>query len=863
MKNTVKPITVMLILSSLFLFLNCTETLAQGDTAPPTYSDNSTNSTIAGTPVEHRLKWTDDTGLSGYIFQFCNGTWNGSVCNGQGWINDTWVEFPGNPTSAWSNVTKVTNSTVGSTIAWKVYANDTSGNWNASDTYSYTTTKKWLEVNWTIGSQINDTVCTPGSPCEFAQYSTFKANATITCKSIPSGLSCGSVIGDLRYNKTSNQPDTVINTTQGALPFWYEKNLSKLTSGTNFVLNGGFETGDTSDWTLNTGFTTPSINPADTSPHDGSYCLGSTNSTSTISSPNALLWSINQTFEQPVIVSDNLYLSLWIGGGDEAGYYYTNVTLGFSDGSKVIVASNLGRWYSPNSIYLGGNPGLSNPPSGVLKWSKLLSRIKNYKPVGSQIVNISIEIRKGPDGWLRYYPTICIDSIQLFNGTILFKNAENLVFVLPRSYPSGYLEAKSLIDYASVHQGATITASSSVPSSVNKYDFYLPKHAIDDLVFNESYGGSVPKYWKSNDEGAGAWVNITFPSSVSLNKVVLWDPPDSNNITSGHIEFSDNSKVYFGSLPPDGSTGLEINFDQRDTSWIKIVIDSVEGVAGLAEVDAYGEPTNELQAYVYTFGEGLDSYFEVYDASESFLLHNQTFSNIKGGDVYNTIGIKACGYMSDGDVCELGWKITTTGIPVQIRALDVNFSSSLSAVLINDTSNAYVKIIIVDSKIKGIVLDSGTGLPVANTTVNFMLKETCKSFSTTTDSNGEYEINFFSGYLTSGKNTLLISTNKSYRRGWIKNIIFGDYPHTPELCTQNNIVEVRGKVFDSGLPLSDATVKVTVEENEDHGSNVTDDSGNYIVTFDSKMQPGMIYNLVITITANDKKGWLKLRYPCC
>ncbi|MHA1865270.1 MAG: hypothetical protein ACTSWZ_02080, partial [Candidatus Heimdallarchaeaceae archaeon] len=216
MKNTVKPITVMLILSSLFLFLNCTETLAQGDTAPPTYSDNSTNSTIAGTPVEHRLKWTDDTGLSGYIFQFCNGTWNGSVCNGQGWINDTWVEFPGNPTSAWSNVTKVTNSTVGSTIAWKVYANDTSGNWNASDTYSYTTTKKWLEVNWTIGSQINDTVCTPGSPCEFAQYSTFKANATITCKSIPSGLSCGSVIGDLRYNKTSNQPDTVINTTQGA-----------------------------------------------------------------------------------------------------------------------------------------------------------------------------------------------------------------------------------------------------------------------------------------------------------------------------------------------------------------------------------------------------------------------------------------------------------------------------------------------------------------------------------------------------------------------------------------------------------------------------------------------------------------------
>jgi parallel beta-helix repeat protein len=48
--------------------------------APPTYSLNSTNSTIAGTPISHNLYWQDNNGLSGYIFQFCNGTWNGSNC---------------------------------------------------------------------------------------------------------------------------------------------------------------------------------------------------------------------------------------------------------------------------------------------------------------------------------------------------------------------------------------------------------------------------------------------------------------------------------------------------------------------------------------------------------------------------------------------------------------------------------------------------------------------------------------------------------------------------------------------------------------------------------------------------------------
>jgi hypothetical protein len=59
---------------------------------PPTYSLNSTNSTTAGTPVMHSLNWTDNVGLSGYIFQFCNGTWNGTNCLGESgnWWNASW-----------------------------------------------------------------------------------------------------------------------------------------------------------------------------------------------------------------------------------------------------------------------------------------------------------------------------------------------------------------------------------------------------------------------------------------------------------------------------------------------------------------------------------------------------------------------------------------------------------------------------------------------------------------------------------------------------------------------------------------------------------------------------------------------------
>ena len=100
------------------------------DTTAPTYSSNSTNSTVAGYPIKHRLYWQDNYSLVSYMFSFDNG--DGTF------VNDPWTNMTG--TGNWSNVTKTVNSTVGSTIRWKVYANDSVGNWNASLSYTYTTT---------------------------------------------------------------------------------------------------------------------------------------------------------------------------------------------------------------------------------------------------------------------------------------------------------------------------------------------------------------------------------------------------------------------------------------------------------------------------------------------------------------------------------------------------------------------------------------------------------------------------------------------------------------------------------------------------------------------------------------------------
>ena len=95
-----------------------------------TFYSSSTNTTVAGTPIEHRLRWQDDNGLSMYIFSFdnCVGDFT-NITEGSLISNDDW-----------SNVTVPITNIVGCTVRWKVYANNSNNVWNISDTYSYVTT---------------------------------------------------------------------------------------------------------------------------------------------------------------------------------------------------------------------------------------------------------------------------------------------------------------------------------------------------------------------------------------------------------------------------------------------------------------------------------------------------------------------------------------------------------------------------------------------------------------------------------------------------------------------------------------------------------------------------------------------------
>ncbi len=115
----------------------------------------------------------------------------------------------------WSNFTWQNSSiSAGTIIAWKIYANDTSGNENVTEG-TFTIQSSWLEV-----SLITPTA---GSNTNVAQNSTFTVNATVYCR----GCSCGNVNGTVRYNGSSSNPDTQINTTTGDKPFYIDETSPK------------------------------------------------------------------------------------------------------------------------------------------------------------------------------------------------------------------------------------------------------------------------------------------------------------------------------------------------------------------------------------------------------------------------------------------------------------------------------------------------------------------------------------------------------------------------------------------------------------------------------------------------------------
>jgi hypothetical protein len=139
--------------------------------------------------------------------------------------------------------------------------------------------------------------------------------------------------------------------------------------------------------------------------------------------------------------------------------------------------------------------------------------------------------------------------------------------------------------------GATNLArqATASASSQNTSTRQTAAKAIDGVA--DGYPGDYTKEWASSGQRAGAWLKLTWPSPVTLSRIVLYDRPNSNDqITAATLQFSDGSSLTSTALPNAG-TALTLDFSARSVSSVTLTVTAVSsttGNVGLAEFEAYG-----------------------------------------------------------------------------------------------------------------------------------------------------------------------------------------------------------------------------------------------------------------------------------
>ncbi|MGP4033815.1 DUF7402 domain-containing protein [Pseudarthrobacter sp. 1C304] len=139
-------------------------------------------------------------------------------------------------------------------------------------------------------------------------------------------------------------------------------------------------------------------------------------------------------------------------------------------------------------------------------------------------------------------------------------------------------------DPANVAATAAVTASSE-----NTTSGQAAAKAVDGVIAGHPVDAT--KEWATVGGKAGSYLNLAFPAAVTLNRVVLYDRPNSNDqITAATMAFSDGTTVPVPALNNAGQA-TTVTFPDRATTSLRLTITTVSGTTrniGLAELQAYG-----------------------------------------------------------------------------------------------------------------------------------------------------------------------------------------------------------------------------------------------------------------------------------
>ncbi len=137
--------------------------------------------------------------------------------------------------------------------------------------------------------------------------------------------------------------------------------------------------------------------------------------------------------------------------------------------------------------------------------------------------------------------------------------------------------------------GADNIARKAVVSVSSTHSEYSPDGLTDGIV--DGFPRNIQREWASNGENDSAFVRLTWPEPVQINRIWLFDRPNNLDlIEEGMILFSDGSTIVTKSLPDDARKGLEVRFAAKKVKWLLFLVTKTKKNSpniGLAEIAVY------------------------------------------------------------------------------------------------------------------------------------------------------------------------------------------------------------------------------------------------------------------------------------
>jgi hypothetical protein len=172
---------------------------------PPHFSNPQINETTVfpNLYINHSINISNSP--TQYLF-----SWNGSGASCDTWVNSSWQSASGDSFIA-SNVSQIASACADKTIGWRFCGNSSEGI-NCSDIESY-------NVNSYGNLEVNITYPTGNLSLNYSEN--WYINVTVNCTG-GALAKCGTVYANARYNGSGANPDTLMNTTTGATPFYIQ-----------------------------------------------------------------------------------------------------------------------------------------------------------------------------------------------------------------------------------------------------------------------------------------------------------------------------------------------------------------------------------------------------------------------------------------------------------------------------------------------------------------------------------------------------------------------------------------------------------------------------------------------------------------